>query len=226
MSLSAWEQQALDCIEDELAGSDPKLAWLLATFARHASGEELPVRKKIPPPTRPAPRQRAPARAQTVPAPGPAADHAAAVAHRHHRADRGRAGPQPRQPQRTMPGVVGSGMHPAGTRTQPAPCCAQDVSRPGPARHRGDRLADDIRVGKNGKLASNRREPAQNPPDDRNQPMTTRADAYGSGISAATHYRTAMIDGVSIFYREAGPRMRPSCCCCTASLPPRACSAT
>ena len=48
MSLSAWEQQALDCIEDELAGSDPKLAWLLATFARHASGEELPVREKIP----------------------------------------------------------------------------------------------------------------------------------------------------------------------------------
>ena len=47
MSLSAWEQQALDCIEDELAGSDPKLAWLLATFARYASGEELPVREKI-----------------------------------------------------------------------------------------------------------------------------------------------------------------------------------
>ena len=48
MSLSAWEQQALDCIEDELAGSDPKLASLLATFARHASGEEMPVREKIP----------------------------------------------------------------------------------------------------------------------------------------------------------------------------------
>jgi hypothetical protein len=48
MSLSAWEQQALDCIEDELAGSDTKLASLLATFARHASGEELPVREKIP----------------------------------------------------------------------------------------------------------------------------------------------------------------------------------
>ena len=47
MSLSAREQQALDCIEDELAGSDPKLAWLLATFARYASGEELPVRDNI-----------------------------------------------------------------------------------------------------------------------------------------------------------------------------------
>ena len=50
MSLSGWEQQTLDCIEDELAGSDPKLAWLLATFARHASGDELPVRDKIPNP--------------------------------------------------------------------------------------------------------------------------------------------------------------------------------
>ena len=50
MSLSAWEQQALDCIEDELAGSDTKLASLLATFARHASGQELPAREKIPNP--------------------------------------------------------------------------------------------------------------------------------------------------------------------------------
>jgi Protein of unknown function (DUF3040) len=47
MSLSAWEQQALDSIEDELAGSDPKLASLLATFARHALGEEMPVRENI-----------------------------------------------------------------------------------------------------------------------------------------------------------------------------------
>jgi hypothetical protein len=50
MSLSAWEQQALDCIEDELAGSDTKLASLLATFARHASGQEMPAREKIPNP--------------------------------------------------------------------------------------------------------------------------------------------------------------------------------
>ncbi len=39
--------------------------------------------------------------------------------------------------------------------------------------------------------------------------MTTRADAYGRGVSAATHHRTAMIDGVSIFYREAGPKDAP-----------------
>ena len=35
MSLRAWEKQALDSIEDELAGSDPKLASLLATFQPH-----------------------------------------------------------------------------------------------------------------------------------------------------------------------------------------------
>src|SRR5215467_7013959 len=46
-SLSPKEQQALASIEDGLAGSDPKLASLLATFARLASGEEMPVREKI-----------------------------------------------------------------------------------------------------------------------------------------------------------------------------------
>jgi Protein of unknown function (DUF3040) len=45
MSLSAWEQQALDSIEGGLAGSDPELVSLLATFARRASGEEMPVRE-------------------------------------------------------------------------------------------------------------------------------------------------------------------------------------
>jgi pimeloyl-ACP methyl ester carboxylesterase len=39
--------------------------------------------------------------------------------------------------------------------------------------------------------------------------MTTRADAYGRGVSAATHHRTAIIDGVSVFYREAGPDSAP-----------------
>ncbi|HEV2257971.1 MAG TPA: hypothetical protein VGS06_32955 [Streptosporangiaceae bacterium] len=47
MSLSAWEQQALDSIEGGLAGSDPELASLLATFARLASGEKMPVRQEI-----------------------------------------------------------------------------------------------------------------------------------------------------------------------------------
>ena len=47
MSLRPKEQQALASIEDGLAGSDPKLASLLATFARLASDEEMPVREKI-----------------------------------------------------------------------------------------------------------------------------------------------------------------------------------
>lgn len=47
MSLSASEQQALDSIEATLTSSDPKLASLLAIFARLASGEEMPVRERI-----------------------------------------------------------------------------------------------------------------------------------------------------------------------------------
>src|SRR5215472_17973357 len=47
MSLTPKEQQALASIEDGLVGSDPKLASLLATFARLASGEDMPVREKI-----------------------------------------------------------------------------------------------------------------------------------------------------------------------------------
>lgn len=47
MSLSARQQQALDSIEATLTSSDPKLASLLAIFARLASGEEMPVRVRI-----------------------------------------------------------------------------------------------------------------------------------------------------------------------------------
>jgi hypothetical protein len=48
LSLSPKERQALVSIEDGLAGSDPKLASLLATFVRLAADEEMPVREKIP----------------------------------------------------------------------------------------------------------------------------------------------------------------------------------
>jgi len=47
MSLSASEQQALDSIEATLTSADPKLVSLLATFARLASGEEMPVRERV-----------------------------------------------------------------------------------------------------------------------------------------------------------------------------------
>jgi len=47
MSLSAWEQQALDSIRNGLAGSDPQLAALLSEFNRLASDGEMPDREKI-----------------------------------------------------------------------------------------------------------------------------------------------------------------------------------
>ena len=47
MSLSAWEQQALDSIKDGLASSDPTLVARLTIFARLASGEEMQAREKI-----------------------------------------------------------------------------------------------------------------------------------------------------------------------------------
>ena len=46
MSLSAWEQQALDSIKDGLAGSDPELAALLSAFTQLASGGEMPDRER------------------------------------------------------------------------------------------------------------------------------------------------------------------------------------
>ena len=47
MSLSAWEQNALDSIKDGLAGSDPALVARLTIFTRLASGEEMPASEKI-----------------------------------------------------------------------------------------------------------------------------------------------------------------------------------
>jgi hypothetical protein len=61
MSLSTWEQQALDSIKDGLASSDPALVARLALFARLASGEDMPAREKIQPgpgPGRPPRRTR------------------------------------------------------------------------------------------------------------------------------------------------------------------------
>ena len=58
MSLSAWEQQALDSIKDTLATSDPGLAGLLTAFSRLASGEEMPVREAIRAARRPRRKRR------------------------------------------------------------------------------------------------------------------------------------------------------------------------
>jgi hypothetical protein len=47
MSLSPWEQDALDSIKTGLADSDPGLAGRLAMFTRLAAGETMPVRDKL-----------------------------------------------------------------------------------------------------------------------------------------------------------------------------------
>lgn len=60
MSLSTREQQELDSIEDEIAGSAPGLASLLATFTRLTAGEELPVREQIKGASRRCGRRRPP----------------------------------------------------------------------------------------------------------------------------------------------------------------------
>src|SRR5262249_60223781 len=62
--------------------------------------------------------------------------------------------------------------------------------------------------------ASPRRRRCSAPPRREEATMTTAinrsaADAHGNGISPATHYRTATIDGLNIFYREAGPKDAP-----------------
>ena len=46
MSLTEPEAQALGCIADGLAGSDPRLASMLTIFSRLAAGEEMPAREK------------------------------------------------------------------------------------------------------------------------------------------------------------------------------------
>jgi hypothetical protein len=47
MTLSTWEQRALDSIKDDLASCDPALVARLTIFTRLASGEEMPGREKI-----------------------------------------------------------------------------------------------------------------------------------------------------------------------------------
>ena len=77
MSLTQPETQALGCIADGLAGSDPRLASMLTIFSRLAAGEQMPAREK----TRA--RRRRPAA------------HRRRRARRHPR--RGTAVPQPRR---------------------------------------------------------------------------------------------------------------------------------
>lgn len=47
MSLSARDRQALSSIEDELSGSDPRLAALLDEFSRRTDGAQMPAAERI-----------------------------------------------------------------------------------------------------------------------------------------------------------------------------------
>jgi len=73
MSLSQPQTQALGAIADGLAGSDPRLASMLAIFSRLAAGEDMPVRQKTrvrrgrPAAHRPRRARRHPRRGTAVP---------------------------------------------------------------------------------------------------------------------------------------------------------------
>lgn len=65
--------------------------------------------------------------------------------------------------------------------------------------------------------------------------MTTSANAaaaiMATALSAqaappAVHHQSLEVQGVNVFYREAGPADAPTDCCCTASAPRLTCSAT
>ena len=47
MSLSPWEEQALESIGGQLTETDPKLATLLDTFSRLTAGEHMPARETV-----------------------------------------------------------------------------------------------------------------------------------------------------------------------------------
>jgi hypothetical protein len=63
MSISEREQQALDSIEEDLAGSVPELAAKLAVFTRLTAGEAMPPRERVWRPARVSPARPATASA-------------------------------------------------------------------------------------------------------------------------------------------------------------------
>ena len=50
------------------------------------------------------------------------------------------------------------------------------------------------------------------------------AQSKASAMAQHTSYRTVKVDGLAIFYREAGPKNAPRCSCCTAFPLHRGCS--
>jgi len=65
MSISEREQQALDLIEEDLAGSGAELAAKLAVFARLTAGEAMPPRESVR--CSACPPRAGPARASAIP---------------------------------------------------------------------------------------------------------------------------------------------------------------
>ncbi len=53
--------------------------------------------------------------------------------------------------------------------------------------------------------------------------QTHAATVQLSAVTAVA-YKTVTIDGLDVFYREAGRRLLPHCCCCTAFRLRRTCS--
>lgn len=65
VSLNAHDRRALDLIEEELAGSDPRFAAKLSAFTRLTEGGEMPARERIR-----SRRRRGPGWALRAPRPG------------------------------------------------------------------------------------------------------------------------------------------------------------
>ena len=185
MSLSAREQHALDCIGDELSGTDPKLASMLTAFTRLTAGEEMPTRESIRPgwawrtgrrrdPHRAGgavPSRPSHPRAATLA--GPAAHRAGALAADRGRADRGSAGHHRGR------GDAGAGEYPAGTgvahrpSTGPRQAGGAVPSRPsrprattlaGPPAHRAGALAADRGRADRGSAGHHRGRPGETVP--------------------------------------------------------------
>jgi hypothetical protein len=50
------------------------------------------------------------------------------------------------------------------------------------------------------------------------------SEAVSPSTSVSLTYHTVSVDGVRIFYREAGPKDAPGYCCCTGTRRRRGCS--
>ena len=136
MSLSAWEQDALDSIKNGLADADPALVARLAMFTRLASGEDMPVREKIQAVKQQVARRRR-RMYQRLGWPG----HGPGVAGHHAHADHGGASQQPRRRSPQLRRILCHVVRRPTAAPQPAqparPPSLPEVSQPSRSRTRG-----------------------------------------------------------------------------------------